>query len=368
MTIFDNALLVELQALGGASHSFLKQVCSQDAAPLRDALSNALRSVPEPARSRLADLLRSLENRRFFQGFAELAALDGLLRSGWTVEDSDASGRLSMFRPEGRPCNLQVLSFLNPGHPGRDREAVQKLEQVLDRVYSKLKFAVFVRRSLPQVFDPEPVRQAVELWLREVEAGRWESRYAAYEDETVALEFGLIGDLERPARVDRQGHPVVMTLGPFTGGRRMGLVERRIIQELDRYRMGPYGTEHTCVIAVADRPWGIARGTMREFLYGKPDMVSSDPEVGWEATLSNAPEPCLFKDPLYAPVEGVMLLSRSPDEALAIGGRAWSNPFAERPLEAHETPFETVAEVRRDNGCPVLRRTGPGELVFVGQE
>ena len=368
MTIFEKALLVEMQALSGASHCFLKQVCTDEAEPLRDALSLALSRVPGPARVRLADLLRSLDNRRWFQGFAELSTLDALRESGWALEGSDSDGRLTLFRPEGRPCNLQVLSFLHPGHVDRDAQASARLEAVLDRVYSKLKFAVFVRRSLPQIFDPEPVRQAVELWLREVEAGRWESRYAAYEDEAVALEFGLIGDLERPARVDRQGHPVVMTLGPFVGGRLMGAVERRIVRSLDHYRMGPHGTEATCVVAFADRPWSIPRGTIREFLYGKPDEVTCAPDVGWEATLSNVPEPCLFKDPLYAAVEGVMFLERAADEALAIGGEVWSNPFAERPLEAGETRFGAVTEHRRDEGRPVVRRNGRGRLVFVGQD
>ncbi|HJN78362.1 MAG TPA: hypothetical protein QGF58_30900 [Myxococcota bacterium] len=371
MAVFTNALVEEMQTLKGGSHTFLKQVCADDSGPLRDALDAALGRMPFSVRERLGDRLRSLENRRFFQGFAELASCAVLADAGWEILGAVGGGDpLQLQRPDAAPCNLLVVSFLHPGRPDVDSRPVAKLRAALDRVFSRLRFAVFVRRWLPPEFDPEPVRQAVELWLREVEAGRWDSRYAAYEDEAVALEFGLVGSKDEPERVSPSGAPVLMTVGPFIAGRVMATVERRIVQDLDRYRMGPHGTEPVLVTMVSDRPWHIPSGTLRDFLYGKPSWVSSSPEHGWEAALSHEPEPCLFKDPLYSSVCGVVQVDRDDKEALAVGGRGWSNPYADAPLREGELPFSVLAEVRRDDGQPVLQRTGPKgrPLVWIGQD
>ena len=371
MAVFTNALVEEMQALPGGSHCFLKQVCSEDAGPLREALDGALVRMPFEVRERLADRLRSLDNRRFFQGFAELATCAVLADRGWEVEGAGGPGEpVQLRRPDGGPCNAVVVSFLHPGRPDVDSVPVAKLRRALDRVFSRLRFAVFVRRWLPPHFDPEPVRQAVELWLREVEAGRWDSRYAAYEDEAVALEFGLVGPREQPARVSPSGAPVLMTVGPFIAGRVMAKVESRIVRDLDRYRHGPHGHEPVLVSMVSDRPWRVPSGTLRDLLYGKPRWVSSSPEEGWEAALSHEPEPCLFKDPLYSSVCGLMQVDRDEGEALAVGGRAWSNPYADAPLLADELPFSVLAEVRRDDHLPVLRRSGPRgrALVWIGQD
>lgn len=371
MAVFTDALVQDMQSLQGAPHSFLKQVCALDGEPLREALDSALLRVPHDVGERLSDRLRSLDNRRFFQGFAELATCAVLRDAQWTPEGVGAPAEpLRFSRPDGAPCNVLVVSFVHPGRPDVDALPVARLRSALDRVFSRLRFAVFVRRWLPPEFDPEPVRQAVELWLREVEAGRWDSRYAAYEDESVALEFGLVGPKDNPARVSPTGAPVLMTVGPFIGGRVMGGVERRILRDLDHYRMGEFGSEPVLIAMVSDRPWRIPSGTLRDFLYGKPTWVSSSPDDGWEAALSHEPEPCMFKDPLYSCVSGLMQVDRDDVEALAVGGRAWSNPYADAPLRAGELPFSILSEVRRENELPVLRRSGPGgrPLVWIGQD
>jgi len=371
MAVFHSNLVEEMQALPGGSHTFLKQVCADDAEALRAALDAALLRMPFDVRERLADRLRSLDNRRFFQGFAELATCATLSESGWKIEGAGGLGEpLKFKRPGGADCNVVVVGFLHPGRPEVDSIPVARLRSALDRVFSRLQFAVFVRRNLPPSFDPEPVRRAVELWLREVEAGRWESRYAAYEDEAVALEFGLIGPKDEPSRVRPGGAPVLMALGPFIGGRIMSSVEQRVVRDLDRYRMGPHGAEPVVVAMVSDRPWRIPSGTLRDFLYGKPRWVSSSVDDGWEAALSHEPEPCLFKDPLYNSLCGLIQIDRDDQEALAVGGRGWSNPYADAPLQPGELPLSLLAEVRRDDDLPVLRRTGPSgrPLIWIGQD
>ena len=154
-----------------------------------------------------------------------------------------------------------------------------------------------------------------------------------------------------------------MTLGPFLASRTIGGVEQRVIQSLDAYRMGKHGGVPVVAALVADRPWALSPGYLREFLYGKPAWISSG-EQGWEAALSQEPEPCLFKDPLYGSLAGCLVLARSERRPLAISGKACSNPFAMAPLRVGEQPFALLSEARRDANLPVLRWTGDKDLVL----
>ncbi len=356
MPVFSPDLVEEMRRLPGGSYSFLRQVCGDQGLDLRRGLENELERLDRPLRSPLADGLRSLDNRRFFQAFAELSVLSTLVSSGWTALQT-ANRVLAMARPDGSPCNVLVTSFIYPGRPELDARPLMRLRQALSRVHARLRFAVFVRRALPADFDPAPVRQAVEIWLREVEGGRWDSRFAAFEDDQVALEFGLVGDQGEPVRARDGQDPVLMTLGPFLAARTIGHVEGRLVQALDAHRMGEHGDTPLLAALVSDRPWALSPGYLREFLYGKPAWVSSS-AGGWEAALSQEPEPCLFKDPLYGSLAGCMVLSRSDAEPLALIGKSCSNPFSTAPLRVGEQPFRLLSEARRDGLLPVLRWTG----------
>lgn len=359
MALFSRTMVEELQRLPGASHSFLKQVCAPDGSGVREAVVRALASFPDPVRERLEELLGSLDNRRFFQGFSELALAATVQAGGWEIEALSGPSRLvRALRPGGQPVNLLACGFVHSGRLETDLRTTRRLHEALGRVRGNTRFSVFVRKWLPATFDPEPVRQAVELWVREVEAGRWDNRFAAYEDESVALEFGLVGDLQDPARIQGEESPVLMTVGPFISGRTMGVVEGRLVRALDRYRMGDLGHEPVLLAAVADRPWQLSPGYMREFLYGKPCWVATSHEAGeppWEAALSREIEPCLFKDSLYKNVAGVLMAERDPTDALLLRGRAMSNPLSDHSLLPGELPFRTLAEGRQDDGLPVLR-------------
>jgi hypothetical protein len=188
----------------------------------------------------------------------------------------------------------------------------------------------------------------------------------------VSLEFGLVGGLEEPERVhDRHDGPVLMTVGPFIGGRTMGAIERRLVRELDRYRLGPHGREPVLAAAVADRPWQIPRGYLREFLYGKPRWVQTqndDQGAPWEAALSKDIEPCLFKDGLYENVGGVLMIERDRDDPLLLKARGMSNPLSRSALQPDEFLFPTVAETRKEDGRPVIRGfTGEIDSVRLGR-
>jgi len=374
VALFSPTLVDEVRQLPGASHSFLKHLCSEEGAAVREELDKAVQALPQPVRLRFEELLSSLDNRRFFQGFAELSLTWVLRASGWEIEGLTSVGSLVQARRpvSGEQVNLLACGFVHSSRPTVDGNNIQKLHDALNRVRGRTRFAVFVRKWLPLKFNSEPIRQAVELWVREVEAGRWDNRFAAYEDESVSLEFGLVGGLEEPERVhDRHDGPVLMTVGPFIGGRTMGAIERRLVRELDRYRLGPHGREPVLAAAVADRPWQIPRGYLREFLYGKPRWVQTqndDQGAPWEAALSKDIEPCLFKDGLYENVGGVLMIERDRDDPLLLKARGMSNPLSRSALQPDEFLFPTVAETRKEDGRPVIRGfTGEIDSVRLGR-
>lgn len=354
MTVFTQSLSHDLQRLPGASHAFVRQVYSPEGAAVRDIIERAVAEAPPWLAERAADQLRSLDNRRFFQGFAELAAAATLRAGGWRLDGLRSPGGLfAARRPDGRAVNVLPLAFLHSSRQPSDPDAVRRLQAALCRVSTKLSFIVIVRKWLPPNFSPEPVRHVVEMWLKEVESGGWDGRFAAYEDAEVMLEFGLTGEKVRPGRP-----PVRLTLGPFLGAHTIAVVERRLIQELDRARLGPYGDEPLLLMPIADQPFNVGRGYMRELLYGKPRWIrtSGEPgEIPWQAGLSGAAEPSLFKDPLYRNVLGVAFLERPLGAITSFTGRACSNPFSAGPLLPDELPLRTVAQHRIEEDCVVIR-------------
>lgn len=349
--IFPDSLVAEVRRLPGARHSFLRQLCQPDADVTRIALRRAVQALPDPVRGRVSDLLHSVDNRRFFQGFAELASLITLISTGWTALELSWPGPvIAMKRPDGRRADLVALAFVRSVRPTGEAAAVARLQDTLERVASDLRFGVFVRKWLPHDFDPEPVRQAVQIWLREVAAGAWEGRYAAYEDDAVSLEFGLTGE----SRASEDDDLVAFCVGPFAAARTVGVLESVVVRELDRLRMGAHGAAPVVVSCVSDQPWDLSRGYVRELLYGKPRWTTSATGGLWEAGLSAAREPCLFKDSLYKHVGGLMMLERPVGVPLAVSGRVYSNPFSQAAVGASDVGLAVLAQRRMDGSEPVI--------------
>ena len=170
--LFSEATLDDLRRVPGSAHSFARQLAEPDGEPLRVWLEQAASLAPQTARDRWSETLTSLDNRRFFQGFAEAAATLQLQEGGWTLRDLQWPGpSLVMRHTDGRELDVLVLSFIRQVRPGPDAAMITRLRRALDRVGSRSRIAVLVRRWLPHDFDPEPVRRAIDLWLREVDRG-----------------------------------------------------------------------------------------------------------------------------------------------------------------------------------------------------
>jgi len=151
----------------------------------------ASRALP-PLRQRWADALGSFDNRRFFQGYAEVVTAALITRSGWTLDGLEWPGpTLPVRDPQGRAFDALVLAFVRQVRPLPDRIVLERLANAINRVGGRSRIVVCVRKWLPHDFDPEPVRRAIDLWLTDADRSSLNSRYATYDDEHTSLEFAL---------------------------------------------------------------------------------------------------------------------------------------------------------------------------------
>ncbi len=361
MPLWSERLISELQTLPGADHSYLKQLCAPDGDEVRESLADRVSLLGEPFALRARDLLHSLDNRRFFQGFAEVGAVSLLHRRGFAIRALRGAGPLiEMAHADGRAFNLAVLAFVHQTRPGGDELTRERLVQALSRVTSRHRFVVLIRRWLPHDFDPEPVRRSLELWLAQVGSGAWEGRYAAYEDEHIALEFCLTGE-----KVRGGGSPLAFALGPFVAHRAMEVLEPRVVRELDRYNAAADRTLPLVVAAVSDQPWGINHGYLRDFLYGRPTLTSNEGGSP-RFTFGGGGGPCAFRDPLYRNFAGMLMIDRNPTQPLMIRARAHLNPWSPlrlRPTDVGVSAFAHAGGAAADELCWYV---GDGEVVPLG--
>lgn len=351
MTLFPEALLTDLRRLPGAGYAFARQVAEPDGAPVRTWLETVAERVGPAVSERWAEAFSSLDNRRFFQGFAEAATASLLARSGWTIPDLAWPGPgLMATAPDGRRFHALVLAFIRQVRPLADEAGIERLRLALARVGARSRVGLVIHRWLPEDFNPEPVRQAVELWLREVERGTWTGRYAAYEDENVSIEFALTGETAR-----RGESVLAFTLGPFQAHRVLEAVGAHVVTELDRLRVQG-GAEPVLVSCVTDQPWRLPRGYLRDLLYGKPTwQTTSGPAPSLESAFSPSDAPSLYRDPLYRSVSSVLFLDRPAASPTAVRGRAFLNPWASAPLLVSELPCPSLGVVRVEGELSILR-------------
>lgn len=366
MEIFPERLLADIERLPGGSHSYLKQVYGPEGAELRARLQRLAERLGPPMEDRAAELLGSFDNRRFFQGFAEVVTLGALWAGRWRLRALVPPGpRHELRGPAGETAVLSVMAFLHQTRPGAEDDTKERLAQALRRVKARDRFIVLIRRWLPHDFDPEPVRRAVDLWLARVARDQWQGRHAAYEDDHVSLEFALTGTRTR----GRQS-PLVEMIGPFYGHRTLEAVEPRVVQELDRHLAGPSRSRPLLLACVADQPWALTPGYLRDFLYGRASRIETGEGVD-EVEFNEQSSVALFRDPVYSCVSGLLLVDRQPARPHEVRVRALLNPWATHPVRASALGLRAFAldearsmAVRQETGrrAWVLRwqDTGPG--------
>jgi hypothetical protein len=366
MGLFSDRLVEDMRRLPGGEHTFLRQVCAVHAGRQRSALETMVEVLPPPLMARAQASMTSLDNRKFFQGYAEVAAASFLGRGRLRVHDlREPGGYLEARSWTGWGVNVAVLSFIHKGRAGPDRATVRRLVAALDRVGSRQRLAVIVHSRLPEDFDTEEVRRAVDTWLSEVERGMWQGRYATFIDEKrgIHLEFGLTG------RISRKGSRVCFVLGPFGGPGALAVIEPRLLTELNRYHLSPRSGEPLLLFCVGDRPWSLGLGTLRDFLLGRPRSTTWDQEgdVGTvEMSFDETSGASLFADPVYSDLTGVVWLGRDGDDPTRVRAEAYLNPWARKPLDPDLLPaVPMLVPVERQGQKVRVRRRGERRAAWV---
>lgn len=350
MTLFPESVLHDLRRIPGARHSFIRHLAQADGAPARAFLDDEASRVPSPLRERWRELLVSLDNRRFAQGYGEVAAMSKLRPTGWTVETVRPPGPVIQLRdPTGGIADLVVLSFVRQTRPIADAEVVSRLTRAIDRLGARSRVAVVVRKWLPHDFNPEPIRRAINLWLQEVDRGGWDGRYAAYEDEHVSLEFALTG-----ARTTEGSGVVAFTLPPLDALSTLEHVERQLHRALDAWRHSRRGDHPVLVACVADQPWRLPRGYLREMLLGKPVATTTGPD-GYRVHYGIEQSPSLLRDPIQRHVQGVLFIDRAISAPEQVTARGYLNPWSHPVRDPDQLGFPCLAMSRREDDGPVMR-------------
>lgn len=359
MSLFSDRLVEDMRRLPGGQHSFLHQLCGPRAGRHRSAIDRLVEATAAPLAERVRPLLTSLDNRRFFQGWAELATAACLSRGRLRVHDLVQPGAYMQARTiAGDPVHVGVLSYIHKARPASDRASLERLVAALNRVGSRQRLVVVVHGRLPHDFDTEEIRRAVDTWLGEVERGQWQGRYATFIDDKrgIHLEFGLTG------RTSKSGPRVCMSMGPFTGPASLAAAEPRVLDELERYHLGPLAGTPLLLVCASDQPWAVTPGYMRDFLYGPPrsmegyrDGDKSDIELCYGST----PAPTIFRDPVYSDLCGMLWLGRRAEDPSTADLRAYLNPWARHAMEPDLLPSCPVLATHRwQDGQPVLRWSG----------
>jgi len=369
MTLFCERLIEDLQRLPGGRHTFLSQVCSPEGSETRRVLQTLIEGCGEPLGGRARDLLTSFDNRRFFQGYAEVVTASLMEAGGCRVEELESPGPLLLTRRgHGSEIRVSVLSFIHKFRTVPDRATVRRLLQAIDRIGSQERVLVVVHRWLPHDLDTGPIRRAVEMWLKQVSTGAWEGRFATYEDEKISLEFGLTGEKARKGRRKR----VAASIGPFLGPASLSAVEHRVLGDLETYRMGRNAGRPLVLVCVADQPWRITEGYVRDFLFGRPrrmEMFRDGEAHNMEVEYNAGSEPCLFRDPLYRDLSAVVWVGRDNLDPTSAHVRGYRNPWAKSPTDAQVFPKGPLFALDRWEGNRAVlswQRQGTGHVKLHG--
>ncbi len=344
MPIYNKALVEDVRAMPGAKHTFLKQVCATGASRYRNAIEALVDPLAAPLANRASELLTSLDNRRFFQGHAEVLAATLLSRGAFRPKTLTKPGPMIVSeRLNGQTLNLMVTSFIFKHHPPEQDPRMERLLAALNRVSGDQRFMVVVRRWKPEDLDLERIRRAVDFWLERMDDAMWDGRYATYEDDRVHLEFGVTGERAAPGSAR-----VACTMGPFLSPASIASIEARTVAAMSNYVHGPRADTPLILACVADRPWAITPGYLRDFLYGKPTWQACVPDNGGpEFGYADTPAPCLFRHPAYHKLSGVLLLGRDPNDPTRLTGSTFLNPWADLVLNPSDVPMLPVMTTKR---------------------
>lgn len=309
---------------------------------LAEAVGGALAALPEGV---LASILAAVEDReRNPWGRAALLGLDALARGGARPTRMRSSGLIEVEDRAGRLSGVVPLSFSAPAQPAGRPQDVARLGAALDNTFGRRQYVLYLRRPVPEAFDPAPIARAVHLWLGAIDRGEWQGNHAIYEDSDVALELTLTGS-EAPTG----GRARVFTVGPVTALERLAEVDNRLVGEVSEHAEA-VGDLPLVVVLSSERPWRMPRGYVEQLLYGTADEVRTlrtDTDSSYSARFSPNGR-SLFADPACRNIMALVWLE--PGGPSPLGARAWAhhNPWSTHAAEVPELDCSRFAPVDTD--------------------
>jgi len=356
MNLFPQSHLDTLKSQEGSGHEYLKLLTSPQGTRLRERLSQIASETDSALQERWQEAMTSNDIRRFFQGYSELTTAAFLAEAGWRILGHSTPGPSLLIEREldgtTQRARVLVLAFIQPGRTSDEAEAMSSLIRSLNRARARHRIAVLVRRWHPHEFQPEPIRRAVDLWLRKVARGQWEGRSAAYEDEHIALEFILT---ERTTRTGEGS--VAFAMGPLDGFRTLEIVETRLVFELDAYHLKADGQEPLLISMATNGDWPLSPGFLRGLLYGRPSWhrtngVPHRQEMAFDIHSG----PALFHSPNYERLSAAIVMDQQGGRGPC--ARAYLNPWAEHPGQPGMAACATFGVDRWESEKPVMRWFG----------
>jgi len=354
MNLFPHERLKALRNHQGSGHQYLQLLSSPEGARLRDRLNDIASSADTKLKQRWTESMASADPRRFFQGYAEISTTAFLREAGWRLTGNESNGseiRVERNTKDGtiQACRVLVLAFIQPGRTSHETEAMGQLIRSLNRARARHRIAVLVRRWHPHDFNPEPIRRAVDLWLRKVARGQWNGRSAACEDEHIDLEFILTD------RTTRTGEgSVAFAMGPLDGFRTLEVVETRLVYELDACQIKGPADEPLIVSLATNADWALSPGFLRGLLYGRPQWHSTNGEPHrQEMAFAKDCSPSLFRDPIYNQISATLIMDQQ--NGLGPCARAYLNPWSAHPMTPGMAACATFGVDRWEDKTPVMR-------------
>jgi hypothetical protein len=312
-------------------------------------LASALEALPAAVRDNLVQAMADPTRNRWAR--AAFGALGLAATGGLRATQLLAGGLIELTNGEGKRFGLVVLAFPQEANPAGRPEDLARLGSALDTTFGDRQYVLYLRRAVPDGFDPAPIARAVHLWLGAIQRGEWQGQHAIYEDQSVALELTLTGTIREDGASGR-----LFTVGPVTALERLAALDQQVVEETTRYEAE--NAELPLIFALgADSRWRMPRGYVQQLLYGTPDDIRC--ESGGVPIYEAAFRPngrSLFSDAVARAVCSLWWIEPGAD-ALSFRGKVCDNPWG-----AHEPP--AVAAYRFRVLSTRTSETGPDQVVL----
>ncbi len=348
--LFPDTLMTDLESRVDNDDSLLGEIIRGPQRPILNQISALYDNAAPAVRKRWQESLRSTDNRKFFQGYAEAISAAFLVNAGWSIVDvCKPKPCLILKHADGREQRLITLAFLQAIQSPQEKSAIETLARVANRADSDRRITILVHKWTPHEFDPEPVRRCIDIWLDAIAKGNWKGRYATYEDDHIHIEFTRTDEPTKPG----QGS-VAFLLAPNNGSTTMDLVESRMVYELDMLLKNSDPSSSLLVSLVTNTKWMISPGLIRSLLYGRPiwqvtNGVAENNKFGFQVGEGG---PALFQEEGYHRLGGALIIDQHEDRGPC--GRAYLNPWSAQALGGDDVVCTSFAAERSEDDFRVM--------------